>query len=128
MLVLIVVLWCMIPTVSRVIRPPNPYKKWWLRSPITGNIDNGARVVKPDGVVYSGYYFVGYDSYGRRSPDTYFGNVWNVMSDGDVSYDFNGVSNSYGRKDRRARVVMNMHGFVRKMEMYLEMNFIFPTE
>ena len=31
-------------------------------------------------------------------------------------------------EDRRARVVMNMHGFVRKMEMYLEMNFIFPTE
>ena len=24
-----------IPTVSREIRPPNPYKKWWLRSPFT---------------------------------------------------------------------------------------------
>lgn len=30
-------------------------------------------------------------------------------------------------EDRRARVVMNMHGFVRKMEIYLEMNFIVPT-
>ena len=107
MLVLIVALWCTIPTVSRAIRPPNPYNYWWLRSPVTGNIDNGARVVKPDGVVYSGYNFVGYESYGRRSPSTYFlygdGMSYRTESSGNVDIvndsvmQFTNVTDSYGR-------------------------------
>ena len=51
----------MVPTVSRAIGPPNPYKYWWLRSPSTG-WDVSVGYVDPSGDVYGNNVN---DSYGR---------------------------------------------------------------
>ena len=85
-----------IPTVSRAIEPPNPYKYWWLRSPHT-DVSNNSCLVHPSGdviVTYDGY-FVDY-SYGRvNSPVTNGSiNAWDVTSYGGSFVD--GVYNSYG--------------------------------
>lgn len=52
-----------IPTVSRAIRLPNPYKYWWLRSPVT-SCDDSDGFINPSG--YVGVYTTGhvYRSYG----------------------------------------------------------------
>ena len=101
MLVLIVALWCTIPTASRVIRPPNPYKKWWLRSPNT-IYGFSAWLVNPSGGVnsYGGNDGV-YSSYGRPiSPGTDWDHSANYgFPTGDVSgVNGSNVSLSYGRK------------------------------
>lgn len=65
-----------------------------------------ARCVESDGVVNNSNV---YDSYGRRSPSTYFVNriAWYVWTDGDVDYDdVDGVDYSYGNLLLRSYIIL----------------------
>ena len=92
-----------IPTVSRVIGPPNPYNYWWLRSPYTDYIGDyyyGAWHVTSLGAVGVSYNVV-IDSYGRIyfSPDSfmyYNYTSFYVIEDGSMST--YAVEYSYGRR------------------------------
>ena len=82
-----------------MIGPPNPYKKWWLRSPYIdlSGYNSYAKHVDPSGDV-DDFNYVVWDSYGRKkSPYTavlYIGE-WYVYPGGGLHYD-NVHDYSYG--------------------------------
>ena len=88
-----------IPTGAYPIVYSNPYKYWWLRSPVTAWGGDAYYVVPSGGVNYSGHIIVD-DSYGRESPDTSGSFVaYYVVPSGDVYYDGHAYLSSYGKDE-----------------------------
>ena len=100
----------LVPTVFDMIRPKIPINYWWLRSPGTVSSDSACNVLSTGHVDYDYHNVVPYNSYGRRSPDTYMGGsegVMQVADYGEIQFE-TWLNSSYG--NRRARTAASVRG------------------